>query len=196
MIPTNIRIFVEAWKKLPGLGPRAATRLAFHVAAMNPEERNALQRSLEALNELDACPECFSQKEKGRPACAICANPERKKEIMAVVEKDTDLLTLERSREFGGTYFVLGDLRANGLLEESHKERLARLKHRAEKEKIKEVILAMSPNTLSDMLYEMIKRDLTPLGVLITRLGRGIPTGGEIEFADEETLKSAFRRRI
>ena len=196
MVPHNIRAFLEIWKKLPGLGPRAATRLAFFIASMGVEERRALQQSLESLNELDACPECFSLKEANRSVCAICGSNERKKDVIAVLEKNTDLLTLERSREFQGTYLVLGDLRTNGILEERHKERMAHLKDRVQKESVKEVILAMGPNTLSDMVYEMLKRDLAPLGVSVTRLGRGIPTGGEIEFADEETLKSALRRRI
>ena len=81
------------------------------------------------------------------------------------------------------------------VLEEHHKKRLEHLKNKVQKQGVKEVILAMGPNALSDMLYEMLKRDLIPLGVSVTRLGRGIPTGGEIEFADEETLKSALRRR-
>ncbi|MEK7479534.1 MAG: toprim domain-containing protein [Patescibacteria group bacterium] len=196
MVPHSIRAFIETFRRLPGLGPRAATRLAFFIAAMSPEERRALEESLQGLDELDACPECFSLKERARSACAICGSKERKKEVLAVVEKDTDLLTLERSREFQGTYLVLGDIATNGILEERHKARLEHLKHRVETQGIQEVILAMGPNTLSDMVYEMLKRALAPLGVSITRLGRGIPTGGEIEFADEETLKSALRRRI
>ena len=196
MVPQHIRIFIETWKKLPGLGPRAATRLAFFIAGLPRNELRTLQESLEVLDNLNACPKCFSLKEAAEDTCGICKNKERQKNVIAVVEKDTDLLTLERSREFRGTYLLLGDLRINGILEEEHKKRLEHLKKRAEEEEIKEVILAMGPNTLSDMLYEIIKRDLAPLGVSVTRLGRGIPTGGEIEFADEETLKSALRRRI
>ena len=195
MIPHSVRSFIEIWKKLPGLGPRAATRLAFFIASITAKEREAFLQTLQGLNELDACPECFSLKEEKRNICGICENKERKKDIIAVVEKNTDLLTLERTREFQGTYLILGDLQANGILEERHKKRLEHLKNKVQKQGVKEVILAMGPNALSDMLYEMLKRDLIPLGVSVTRLGRGIPTGGEIEFADEETLKSALRRR-
>ncbi|MDP3725141.1 MAG: toprim domain-containing protein [Nanoarchaeota archaeon] len=198
MIPHQIRSFLEIWKKLPGLGPRAATRLAFFIANMKAEERHALREALAGLDAMDACPECFSLKEEDRSVCAICGNTERKRDLVAVVEKNTDIITLERAREFQGTYLILGDLGTNGILEEHHRKRMEHLKKRIEKEKgtIKEVILAMGPNALSDMVYEMLKRDLSPLGVSVTRLGRGIPTGGEIEFADEETLKSALRRRM
>lgn len=199
MIPNAIKNFIEAWRKLPGIGPRAATRLAFAVGDMDKETRETLASSLQNLNSLERCSRCFFIKEKESPLCHICRTTGRDQKIIAIVEKDTDVLSLERAREFKGTYLVLGALEEHGVLEESHKKRLEHLKTRIAEElggNAEEIILAINPHGLSDMIYEIIGRDFKDTAKNITRLGRGIPTGGEIEFADEETLKSALKRRI
>ncbi len=199
MIPNAIKNFIETWRKLPGIGPRAATRLAFFIGDLDKEKQEAFISSLQNLNSLERCGWCFFIKEKETPLCRICASTERDKKTIAIVEKDTDVLSLERAREFKGTYLVLGTLEEHGVLEESHKKRLEHLRKRIAEElggSVEEIILAINPHALSDMLYEIIQRDFKNIARSITRLGRGIPTGGEIEFADEETLKSALKRRI
>ncbi|MAF79636.1 recombination protein RecR [bacterium] len=198
MIPNAIKNFIEHFRKIPGLGPRAATRLAFFISRLDTQTRSNLIESLKNLENLERCKRCFFIKEKEQELCEICSDSRRDSRIIAIVEKDTDILTLEKPREFRGTYLILGELSGRGILEESHKNRIEQLKRRIEGEpegNIEEIILAVNPHALGDMLYEILKRDFKHLTSHITRLGRGLPTGGEIEFADEETLKNALRRR-
>ncbi|OGG42043.1 hypothetical protein A3A21_03375 [Candidatus Jorgensenbacteria bacterium RIFCSPLOWO2_01_FULL_45_25b] len=199
MIPDSIKNFIECFRRLPGFGPRAATRLAFYIANLDERTRNELTRALHNLQTIDRCEHCFFVKEKNENFCIICKNPQRTKTIVAIVEKDTDVMTMERVREFNGTYLVLGELHEQGMLGSVQKLRLERLKENIKnlpEEKLEELIVALNPHTISDIIFELIKQDFKELAEKITRLGRGIPTGGEIEFADEETLRNALKRRI
>ena len=136
----------------------------------------------------------FFYKRKRQTHCNICEDA-RRKNIITIVEKDTDIVTLERIREFQGTYLVLGEL-SRGMLEEEHKNRIGHLKKRIENgEDIEEIVVGVGPHALGDMIFELIKQNFKEDVSSITRLARGIPTGGDIEFADEETLRSAIRRR-
>ncbi|MEK7076911.1 MAG: toprim domain-containing protein, partial [Patescibacteria group bacterium] len=173
MIPNVIKNFIEAFRKLPGIGPRAATRLAFFIGDMDEETRGTLASSLKNLGALERCERCFFIKEEGNHLCQICGNAARDQKTIAIVEKDTDILTLERAREFKGTYLVLGTLEEHGVLEESHKKRLEHLKKRITEElggSAEEIILAINPHAFGDMLYEIIKRDCKNMARNITRL--------------------------
>ena len=115
-----------------------------------------------------------------------------------VVEKETDLMSIEKARAFDGVYLVLGELTRSGALEEEQKKRLETLKATIEKRskaKADEIILALNPTTYGDITASLIQRELAPFAKKISQLGRGIPTGGEIEFADEETLTHSLLRR-
>jgi recombination protein RecR len=197
MLPKEIQKFIELFSKLPSLGPRLATRLAFYLLNLDKPALAALTDALVNLKHLNRCPRCFFLKETNAAACSICANPGRDAATIAVVEREADLLAIEKTGKFRGHYLILGELPEKGALESAHKLRLAALKRRIGEGggKVKELILALSPTSFGDFAADAIQHEFQGLAERITRLGRGIPTGGEIEFADEETLSSALERR-
>ncbi|MEK7086835.1 MAG: toprim domain-containing protein, partial [Patescibacteria group bacterium] len=157
-----------------------------------------LELSFANLKTLNRCPRCFFLKEARKNLCSFCSDPKRDKNIIAVVEKETDLLSIEKTGNFQGHYLVLGELPERGILESAQKLRLQTLKERIKKElngKAKEIIAAVNLTTFGDFTTHIIGQEFKELAEKITRLGRGIPTGGEIEFADEETLAQALERR-
>jgi recombination protein RecR len=204
MLPKSIENFIRLFSKLPAIGPRQATRLAFYLLRQGKESVQELDRSLASLGQLETCSRCFFPYEpKGSGVghvnlCAICSNPARAKNIVAIVEKETDLLSLEKTKTFQGHYLILGDLARDGILEPDQKLRLQSLKAYIEKEvggKAEEILLALNPTTAGDIGADIIKEQLKTHAKKITRLGRGLPTGGEIEFADEDTLGGALENR-
>jgi len=198
MLPKEIQNFIEKFSKLPSIGPRLATRLAFHIIGKDKTSISALETAILHLKNLERCGRCFFLKEKDKKVCDICGSKRRDASIIVIVEKETDLIAIEKTGSFNGQYLVLGELSSKGVLGTGQKLRLKRLKKRIDEElggKAKEIIIALALNSFGDftsMLIEQIFKDSTEK---ITRIGRGIPTGGEIEFADEETLKSALRGR-
>lgn len=199
MIPEQIKKFIETFSRLPSIGPRLATRLSFYLLGLDKAERKELEAALLGLNTLDRCPRCFFLKSENVTVCDICANPNRDKFTIAIVEKETDIISLERARKFKGQYLIIGELPEKGTLESVHKLRLQHLRDRIERElggKANELVIALNPTTFGDFVASIVAQDFKNLAKQITRLGRGIPTGGEIEFADEETLGSALERRM
>lgn len=188
MLPDSIKKFVDSFAALPGIGPRQATRLAFHIVNQGKNTIADLARAIISLDELNACPTCFITT-PNKEACGICSNPHRLKNIVAVVEKETDLVSLEKTKKFNGRYLVLGDLKKDGVLNSIQKLRLKTIGN------ADEIILAINPTTYGDINASIIAEELKNSAKKITRLGRGIPTGGEIEFADEDTLGSALDNR-
>lgn len=198
MIPDAIQKFVDAFSKLPSFGPRAATRLAFFLVGLDQSTFEGLATGLTGLKGLDRCPRCFFLKERREKACAICTSPGRNARTIAIVEKDTDILSLERTGQWKGHYLVFGELPERGVLETSHKLRLKALEKRITDElegHADELVVALNPTTFGDFAAGLIAEMFKGRATKISRLGRGIPTGGEIEFADEETLGSALERR-
>jgi recombination protein RecR len=198
MIPKPIQKFIDVFSKLPALGPRLVTRLAFHLVSLSKPTFKEFEEAFAGLKELDRCERCFFLKEAAEKVCEICRDERRDKAVVAIVEKETDVLALEKSGKFNGQYLVLGELPERGMLEPNHKLRLQSLKSRIARElggKAEEIIIALNLNTFGDFVGGIIKQEFKDLAKKITRLGRGIPTGGEIEFADEETLISALERR-
>lgn len=188
MLPEPIKKFVDAFARLPGIGPRQATRLAYFIASLGKGEVSEIAKSLNGLGDLSGCQICFLTT-PNKDLCSICSDPNRRQDLIAVVEKETDLLSLEKTKKFNGRYLVLGDLKKAGVLNELQKLRLRTIKN------AEEVILAISPTTYGDLNSTIIAQELKNSAKLVTRLGRGIPTGGEIEFADEETLSGALDNR-
>lgn len=202
--PKPIKTFIGEFSNLPGLGPRTAARLAFWLLKKSPEE---IQRIANALLDLKTsvhiCTQCFNATENARlPAgqgqglCAICRDPQRNQKQVLVVEKETDLASLEKAKVYRGVYHVLGGtispLDPASAQEIRFPELVERVKNLGEGV---EVILATNPTTEGDFTAMQIERALKPLGTKITRLGRGLPTGSDIEFADEATLRSALEGR-
>lgn len=198
MTPDPITKFIELFSRLPALGPRLATRLAFHLTSLDREALHGFAVALNNLKGLTRCERCFFLKQETKKTCSFCSNASRDAGTIAIVEKDTDILALEQTGSFKGHYLVLGELPERGILESSHKLRLAALKERIRKElggKAKEIIVAVNPTTFGDFVVDTVRQEFKNDAERITRLGRGIPTGGEIEFADEATLNSALERR-
>ncbi len=198
MLPKSIKLFADAFAKLPSIGPRQAIRLAFYLAENDRIDLSTLSAALAELQNLKLCSRCFFVHETAGELCEICANPSRLKSLVAVVEKATDLISLERASKFNGRYLVLGDLKKRGILHPKKKTRLETLKAFIQSDlggKAEEIILAISPTAYGDLNASMLKTELEPFAKKFSRLGRGIPTGGEIEFADEETLKSSLEAR-
>jgi len=198
-IPEAIKKFVDIFSELPGIGPRQAVRLAFYFIHQGLAYEAEAATSLANLRNIKICKQCFYIHENADGLCEICRNPKRNKKIIAIVEKETDLMSLESTGNFEGRYLVLGDLRKNGALETQQKLRLQSLKTWINEElggKAEEIIVAINPSTYGDLNASLIIKEMDGTALKISKLGRGIPTGGEIEFADNETLKSALERRL
>lgn len=197
-IPDSIKPFVDEFSKLPSIGPRQALRLAFYLADKGPSAITPITKALLALAELKICPDCFSTHDKTQNLCGICSDPARNRSTIALVEKETDLLSIEASGSYKGIYFVLGDVKKTGSLDDRQKSRLDALKKAisgAPEGKVGEIIMAFSPTTSGDISAEIVAEYLRGYANKISKLGRGIPTGGEVEFADPETLSEALKGR-
>ena len=204
MLPEPIKKFIDYFSALPSLGPRQATRLAFYILRQGKTTIAELASALHGLTNIKTCSQCFfpyeiSKKYIGSKEnlCSICSNDARRQDIVAIVEKETDLMSLEKTKKFNGRYLVLGNLSKDGILDSDQKLRLNHLKNLLRKNfgKAEEIIIALNPGTLGDLEASLIFQELEPFARKITRLGRGLPTGGEIEFADEDTLDGALDNR-
>jgi recombination protein RecR len=197
-LPISIRNVIEELSKLPSIGPRQATRLAFFLINLGAQDIAVLGKSISALANLKLCSDCFMVHDNAGALCNICADPARNKSIIMVIEKETDLLSIENTKRFHGRYMIVGPIGKIGILEDWQKMRLENLKKNISKNlggQADEIIVGFNPTSHGDWSASSIAKELSPLTKRITRLGRGLPTGGEIEFADDETLGSAVERR-
>ncbi len=185
---------IEEFHKLPGIGPKSAARLAYHLLHMPEAEARSLAEAIIAVKEkITLCSIC--QNITDTDPCAICRDPERDRSIICVVEEPLDLLALERTGKYKGLYHVLHGVISpvEGIGPEDLKiaELLARLKDGS----VKEIILATNPSLEGEATAMYLKRLLSPLGIKITSLARGLPVGGDLEYADEITLGKALEGR-
>lgn len=197
-IPELIKRFVDVFAELPGIGPRQAIRLAFYLINRGKGFNEQVSAAVDSLKEITLCKNCFNITRNQSGLCDICENPKRDKAIIAIVEKETDLMSMENTKKWNGVYLILGDLKKTGILDAGQKNRIEVLKDRIVRDlggQAKEIIIAFNPTTYGDINSQIVGKELRPLTEKISRLGRGIPTGGEIEFADEETLSAAIERR-
>jgi recombination protein RecR len=189
---------VDALAELPSIGPRQAIRLAFYLIGQNKDSLRALAQSIDGLRSIKICERCFFIHQNEGALCDVCANPARNQRVIMVVEKETDYLSLENTKKFTGRYFIIGPIPKTGFLEPWQKARLQHFKKYIETAlggAADEIILGFNPTTLGDFQASLLLKELAPLAKKVSRLGRGLPTGGEIEFADDETLGSALDRR-
>ncbi len=192
-VPKVVQNLIEAFERLPGIGPKTAQRLTYHLLHAPKEEAEALAKSALDLKEKTViCQVCFNISEKS--PCEICADGPRDKEIIAVVEDPLDVLALEKAN-FKGLYHVLhgviSPLENIGPEELRIRELLPRLKDGT----VKEIILATNPTMEGDATAMYIDRLISPLGIKVTRIARGLPVGGDLEYADETTLTRALEGR-
>jgi len=198
MTPDAIKKLAALLAELPSLGPRQATRLAFHIAGADKRRVEELIDVLTAVSKVKRCTHCFVLDELTKGLCSVCASPRRNHSVITIVEKETDVHTLEKVRAFTGRYLVLGELTKDGVLSGEQKKRLETLRHfirELPEKKAEEIILGLAPTTLGDTAAQALTGSLKDFSKKLTRLARGLPTGGEIEFADEETLENALKNR-
>ncbi|HLS39739.1 MAG TPA: recombination mediator RecR [Ornithinicoccus sp.] len=189
-----VQDLIDELGRLPGIGPKSAQRIAFHLLAADPED---VSRLVHALTEVKAkvrfCTVCGNVAEAD--LCRVCADPRRDASVICVVEEPKDVVAVERTAEFRGRYHVLGgaispidgvgpdDLRV--------KELLTRLADGS----VQEIIIATDPNLEGEATATYLARLLLPMGVKVSRLASGLPVGGDLEYADEVTLGRAFEGR-
>jgi len=193
----SMQAMIDALSRLPGVGPKSAQRIAFHLLKTDREEVTRLTQAIaEARDSVRFCERCFNFSET--PVCHICSDDRRDGTTLCVVEESRDVVALEKTGQFRGCYHVL--LGAINPLEGVGPEHLKvrELLLRLEPESISEVILCLNPNTEGDVTTLYLGRLLKPLGVKVTRLAMGLPVGGDLEYADEVTLGRALvgRREV
>ena len=179
---------------MPGIGPKSATRLAYHILAMDKEQAGALAASIiEAKDKIGYCAICFNLTDCN--PCRICQSAERDASVICVVEEPRDVAAMERTRDFKGLYHVLhGSLSPlDGVGPEEL--RLKELLNRIGGGTVEEVIMATNPDVEGEATAMYIARLLKPLGIKVTRIGHGLPMGGDLEYADEVTLSKALENR-
>lgn len=189
-----IQDLIDELARLPGIGPKSAQRLAFHLIKAQPEEAKRLAEAiLRARERIGSCVECGNVAEGER--CRICRDPGRDPTVLCVVEEPKDAATIEKAGVIKGRYHVLGgaispldgvgpeDLRVQELLD------------RVERDHVTEVIIATNPNLEGNATAMYVAALLKPLGVRVTRLASGLPVGGDLEYADEVTLSQALEGR-
>jgi recombination protein RecR len=192
--PEPFARLIEALQRLPGIGPKTAQRLTFFLLKRPLDEVRELSEALIAVKErIGHCRICFNVTDED--PCHICADPARDPRVLCVVEEPNDLLAMERTGEFRGRYHVLlGALSPlDGIGPEDIKVR--ELLARVEGSETTEVILATNPNVEGEATALYLSKLLRPLGVRVTRIARGLPVGGDLEYADQVTLSKALEGR-
>jgi recombination protein RecR len=185
---------IDEFSKLPGIGPKTAQRLTYFLLRAPGEQARALAEALVRMKERTIfCSVCFNMTEND--PCAVCQDPRRDRHSICVVEEPLDVLALERTRAFRGLYHVLHGAISpvDGIGPEDL--RIRELRDRVEREKITEVVLATNPNLEGEATAMYVHRSLRSLGARVTRLARGLPVGGDLEYADEVTLSRALEGR-
>ena len=189
-----VQDLIDELGRLPGVGPKSAQRIAFHLLQADPHD---VQRLVQALTEVKAkvsfCETCGNVAEG--PQCRICADPRRDPSAICVVEEPKDVVAIERTREFRGRYHVLGGAISplDGVGPDDL--RLSELMARLSSGEVAEIIIATDPNLEGEATAAYLARLLQPFEIRVTRLASGLPVGGDLEYADEVTLGRAFEGR-
>ena len=190
----SIEKLIESFEKLPSIGHKTATRLAFHMLDLGEQEVQEFIFSIQnARKNLKYCSKCFNISDTD--PCPICANPKRDENIICVVEDVKDIIAMERTHEYKGVYHVLhGSISPmNGIGPEDIK--IKELLNRISESKVKEVILATNPRVEGEATAIYLSKLIKPFGIKVTRIAHGIPVGGDLEYTDEITLMKALEGR-
>jgi recombination protein RecR len=189
-----IERLVAALKRLPGIGEKSATRLAFHLLGAPDAVAQELSSAIGRLKqEIVLCEVCFDLTDHS--PCAVCRDPRRDGSLICVVEEPADLAAIDRSGRFQGRYHVLGGTLSpiDGVGPEDL--RIAELEERVRKGGVQEVVLATNPNAEGDATAHYLSERLRPLGVALTRIATGMPLGGDLEYADHVTIGLSMQNR-
>ena len=202
MYPPVIEKLIRHFSKFPSIGPRTATRFAFYCLNANSSEISELINTLKELKKsVKLCNICFRSVSSEKALCSVCSDKKRSHNTICAVEKETDLLSVEKTNNYEGIYFILGGTVSPLKKEDFRGVRVAELEERIKDykkfglPKIEEIIIATNQNTEGEATAIYLERILKNLDVKITRLGRGLSTGSELEYADEETLSFALKGR-
>lgn len=196
LIPEPVQRLIDAFSRLPGVGPKTASRLTFHLLRGDETLSVELAEALAELKENTAyCQQCWNITTADRTLCEVCAHPRRDAAVICVVEEPLDVLALERTGGFEGQYHVLhGALSPiEGIGPEDLK--IADLVARVNKGGVREIILATNPSMEGDATAMYLQQQLAGSGARVTRLARGLPVGGDLEYADQNTLLRALSGR-
>ena len=192
--PASFENLIDSFASLPGIGRKSAQRLAFHILSLPAEEAEDFANAvLDARKNVHTCPVC--QNLTDGELCPVCASPNRDRSTICVVSEPRDVLSIERGREYNGTYHVL-----HGVLSPMNHVgpddlRIRELLNRVAEGEISEVIMATNPDTEGDATAMYISRLLRPFEVKVTRLGFGVPVGSNLEYADDATMLKALEGR-
>jgi recombination protein RecR len=194
IVPTSVETVITELGKLPGIGPRTAERLAFYLLKGGAPRAGTLARAVDDLHAgVRSCRVCrnFAEAE----LCAVCDSADRDRAVIAVVEEPFDVVAIEKTGLYHGLYHVLGGVISpiDGIGPDQLE--VASLLQRAQNDSITEVILATNPSLEGESTAMYVRRELEPLGVKVTRLARGLPVGGDLEYADQITLGRALEGR-
>jgi recombination protein RecR len=189
-----VQDLIDELGMLPGIGPKGAQRIAFHILAADPGDVRRLAKALiEVKEKVRFCRTCFNVAQA--ELCRICSDPRRDLTMICVVEESKDVVAIERTREFRGRYHVLGGainpIGGVGPDDLHIRELIARLADGS----VTELILATDPNTEGEVTASYLARQIAPMGLTVSRLASGLPMGGDLEWADEVTLGRAFEGR-
>lgn len=195
MYTGSLRALIDELGRLPGVGPKSAQRLAFHVLKIPREDARRLAEAIVAVKDRTTlCERCFNVAEQGN-LCEICADGRRETHVVCVVEDPRDIVAVERTQQYRGRYHVLHG--ALNPLEGIGPDqlRVRELLERIDGEGIREAILCTNPNLEGEATAMYLARLLTPLGIAVTRIASGLPVGGDLEYADALTLGRAIEGR-
>jgi recombination protein RecR len=198
-----IKKLIILFSNFPTVGPRTAARFVYYLLKLPEEKIKDIIFSISELKtKIKICKFCFSFFEPPRiilektdqELCEICQDNKRDKTLLCIIEKETDLISIEKTKKYKGLYFVLGDI-ISKFKKEKKELRINDLLERIKKSEIKEIIIALNSTSEGETTALYLEKLLKPFNKKITRLGRGLPLGSELEYADEETLSSALETR-
>lgn len=194
-IAEPLSLAIEEFSKLPGIGRKTAQRLALFIVKNEKEVAEKLAESILSLKtKLKLCEKCFNLSEE--PLCNICSSNKRDNSILCVVEDINDVIAIEKSNEFNGLYHVLGGVLSPLAGVGADNLKIKELINRFENEIFKEIILALNPDTEGETTSLYLAKLIKPFGIKVSRIARGIPIGGDLEFTDEATIGKAMLNRI
>ncbi len=193
LFPKSFQKLIDHFSSLPSVGPRLAERLVLYLWKYDQEKLDDFSETLKNLKKnIHYCTQCFNISENG--ICAICSDKRRDQHTICVVEEPLDIIAIEKTRRMRGLYHVLGGT-INAPADKNNQLKIKELLARLKKNKIEEVIIATNPTTEGEATALYIARLVKPLNIKTTRLARGLPTGGDIEYADEATLSGSIEGR-
>ena len=190
MYSQPIQKLIEIFSKFPSIGHKTAARFVFYLIKLPKEDFENFLSSLKEVREsIKLCPSCFNPT-KEENLCLICGDNNRNRSLLCIVEKEADLESIEKIKKYKGLYFILG-----GTVSPKNNIRIEELKNKIKSGNFQEIIIATNSTTEGEATALFLERELKLFNLKLTKLGRGLPVGGELEYADSDTLESALQHR-